>query len=575
MPPTLANAGKNCWNTGSCERPQDKCYVHFKTAAAGLAQCRESCPGGWLCERRVPDGNGAACGPAPLELAKLVQPTDAMHALLASSPWGGLVKLCDRASPPRGAAIFEITCFDGGQTGNRYSMVKTALQRAACCGGVALLPPEFDHFPQSGASCFDFRGLRRAHTRLLSPPPPPSPLSEESAPPLVADPIPSDVMLAPAVSQACAANLSASSKRWWGPLMHETAAHCPDSAGMGALLRLCASLYAGFAVPGLVFRDMQCAAATRIGVGGIGEGAVVGKGSGGGGEGELRLQSPPPLRHHAPRTLTMHVRSGDIFSNWRDGKHLTTHGGFQHDPYARGQPPLAFYVAAATHSLRHEANGTSLPVMIADDEEDAEAAAAAADLSPIAGAHSTGVSYQAAVLATSPDRSNPVAHALLERVNGTALSMPLQMPLSLASSESFQDDLAQLLCARHLALALSSLNTMLLDSPNLRDAYVFQPDGCSPPPPPLVTGDCQPDDAHPANRMHAGGTAGAHATRAWVDPASRVRSWCIAPQPSAGRYTVAQRWEHTDAQVREMLSYAHDGRMNAPMQQGGRRSCAK
>ena len=131
MPEVTPQHGNNCWNTGKCARPQDQCFVHVKTAAAGLAQCRETCPAGWLCETRVPDGSGAACGPSPIAAATLVQPTEAMRQLLASSPWAGRVSICDRANPPPGPR-FEITCYDGGQTGNRYVMAKTLLHRAAC-----------------------------------------------------------------------------------------------------------------------------------------------------------------------------------------------------------------------------------------------------------------------------------------------------------------------------------------------------------------------------------------------------------------------------------------------------------
>ena len=93
--------------------------------------------------------------------------------------------------------------------------------------------------------------------------------------------------------------------------------------------------------------------------------------------------------------------------------------------------------------------------------------------------------YDAVAVATSPDRTNPVVHALLERVNGTGLSLPLRLPLVLASSDSFQDDLAHLLCARHLVVASSSLNAMLLDSPNLKDVYEFSAgsDSCGQPQP--------------------------------------------------------------------------------------------
>ena len=217
---------RNCWNTGKCDSPLEQCFVHFKTAAAGQALCRETCPKDWLCETRVPDGSGAACGPSPMIELKQLTPTSEMRALLASTPWGDSIALCDRANPPRGTAHFEITCFDGGQTGNRYTMVKTLLYRAACCGGVALLPPEFDHFQQSGASCFDFRGLLR---HALPPPPSTLPSDPSSTAASVADAASVaagwDLKLAPHSSRACALNVSTNSKRWWGPLQRETAAH--------------------------------------------------------------------------------------------------------------------------------------------------------------------------------------------------------------------------------------------------------------------------------------------------------------------------------------------------------------
>ena len=279
--------GPNCWNTAKCPSPNEQCFVQLKTAAAGLAHCRATCPShGWLCETRVPDENGgAACGPAPLPKS-LVQPTDAMRAVMADAS-DGAVKLCDRANPPRGVPTFEITCYDGGQTGNRYVMVKSLLARAACCGGIALLPPEFDHFPQSGAACFDFRGA-------------PSTLSRPG-------------------SAACAANVSENSKRWWGPHLKQTEAHCPASAEAARLVALAAKVYVGFGVPGLVFRDRSCAA----------------------------ISSAASASAH---TLHIHMRSGEIFTNWQNGSHLTTHGGFQHEPWSRGQPPLSFYAAVAAHA---------------------------------------------------------------------------------------------------------------------------------------------------------------------------------------------------------------------------------
>lgn len=176
---------RNCWNTGKCAAPEESCYVKFKTSSAGLANCHAGCPKDWLCERRIAEGNGAGCGPAPLP-TELTGATAEAQALLARSAWP--VTICDRTRPPTGPT-FEITCYDGGQTGNRFLMVRNLLQRAACCGGIALLPPEFDHFRSSGASCFDFRALRTGVQGSLAAGPP--------------------------KSTACEGNVSVNSKHWW------------------------------------------------------------------------------------------------------------------------------------------------------------------------------------------------------------------------------------------------------------------------------------------------------------------------------------------------------------------------
>ena len=331
-----------CWNTGTCEKPGEKCYVHFKTASAGLAQCRDSCPKNWLCETRVPDGKGAACGPAPLP-SDLVPPTDEMRSLLAHSPWGRAgVAICDRAKPPAGPR-FEIECYDGGQTGNRYVMVKNLLTRAACCAGIALLPPEFDHFPQSGASCFDFRGLRSLAAFRHGEAATAAAIAGRRS--LAAEELP----LTPPGARVCMANVSSSSKKWWTTFAHETAAHCNPNNELTELITLTAAMYVGFAVPGKVFRDTVCPV------------------------------DPGPA-------LTMHLRSGEIFTNWRDGKHLTTHGGFQHDPVARGQPPLSFYQSVIRHKVPSDS--------VVDHSSSG---------SPMG--------YRSAILATSPDRANPVVGA--------------------------------------------------------------------------------------------------------------------------------------------------------------------
>ena len=142
-----------CWGTGVCDDPQSLCYVKFKSDHGGYAQCRRSCPSDWNCETRTPLG----CGAAPLPTSLTPAPVTEATALLAEFPGAAL---CDRRKPPAGdAPRFQMLCYDGGQTGNRYLMVKSMLRRAVCCRGVALFPPNFDSLPDSGASCFDFRGL--------------------------------------------------------------------------------------------------------------------------------------------------------------------------------------------------------------------------------------------------------------------------------------------------------------------------------------------------------------------------------------------------------------------------------
>ena len=127
----------------------------------------------------------------------------------------------------------------------------------------------------------------------------------------------------------------------------------------------------------------------------------------------------------------------------------------------------------------------------------------------------------------------------------------LGLPLALSSSTSFQDDLAQLLCARHLVLARSSLNVMLLDSPNLRDVYTFQTT-CGPP----------VECADLARRSNSSGSFAMTST-------SAHRTWCLAPRSSAGAYSVGTKWVNSEMQRQEMLSYAMGGGMLPPVQVSG------
>ena len=268
-----------CWGTGVCDDPQSFCYVKYKTDHGGYAQCRRSCPSDWNCERRTPQGCGAATLPASLAPA----PFSEANNLLAEFPGAAL---CDRRNPPAGADIsrFEILCYDGGQTGNRYLMVKHMLRRAACCRGVALFPPNFDGLPGDGASCFDFRGLLPATAAAGR--------SDER--------------------NASCRSLDAPSRLWWSKLPKETPADC---AVPERLLALAAAMHAGFAFTGRAL-GTACGGATG-GSGGGGGGDGGGGGGDGGGDGG-----------GGSATLVMHVRSGDIFTNWKDGQHTLKHEGF-------------------------------------------------------------------------------------------------------------------------------------------------------------------------------------------------------------------------------------------------------
>ena len=141
-----------------------------------------------------------------------------------------------------------------------------------------------------------------------------------------------------------------------------------------------------------------------------------------------------------PSTMVMHVRSGDLFTAWRNGNRTFTHAGYNSQMSGRGQPPLGFYLRAMAHRQEESALAST-------------------------------------VLVTSPDRASPVVRAL-ELLSATnALRVPR---LRISASASFATDLQLLLCARSLVLATSTLSELIADSPNLRDAYRF---GRSCPPP--------------------------------------------------------------------------------------------
>lgn len=233
------NGSHKCWNSPEdCVAPA-RCYVKSRIKLGGFAQCRETCPSDWLCETREPGvrpGSGS-CGAGPMP-ARLVEPTADMVELVARAPSAGRLtsslRLCDRSAPPLLGPhpTFEITCFDGGFTGNRYMMVKAMLQRADCCGGVALLPPSFDGFPQTGASCLDFR----RH---------------------------GDLQPADWNASACRATRT-SSKGWWGAKMGAPPKICDRDRDSQRRVRLAAALYAGVGVAGRAFGQARHAPYTPL-----------------------------------------------------------------------------------------------------------------------------------------------------------------------------------------------------------------------------------------------------------------------------------------------------------------------
>jgi hypothetical protein len=443
---TSHNVSGNCWNVDSCPAGE-KCWVRMKTASAGYAQCHVDCPPKWLCETR----EGGGCGPSPLP-QKLKQANPAVRAQL-DAPTAIGASLCDRHNPPKEVPTFEITCYDGGQTGNRFHMVMSLLGKAACCGGVALLPPEFDHLGESGATCFDFSALK--------------PAGQGGG----------DAFTLSRTHASCASTQK-SSKVWWTPRgspVSTLPTECTGNPAYRSLLALAAATYVGISIPGVVWGSEPCA------------------------------PQPTP-------TLVMHMRSGDIFTNWQDGKHHHLHAGFQHAPNSRGQPPLAFYTAALEHH-RSTVSPASNP------------------------ASSQGL------LVTAPDMGNPVASVLLGRPLNVSAAFPasaaaivtaataasLSMPVRLSANESFKEDLTQLLCARSLLLADSSLNSLLLAGSSVRDVYFFS--GSVP---------CSSYAKHSCGRTNS--SLYLQGTR---------RYWCVAVN---GKYSVAVNWLNSEEQRNEMLT---------------------
>lgn len=261
-------------------------------------------------------------------------------------------------------------------------------------------------------------------------------------------------------SSASCASTSTNSAAWWSKLPKHTPAVCNADADTAILMRIAAALYAGFGLSGSHALGSEC-----------------------------------PSYLLQPDTLVMHVRSGDLFTSWKDGARTFNHSGYNSEMGSRGQPPLGFYYRVMAHALPADPHRPSTVVLV-----------------------------------TSPDLASPVVRALKHQAQMGALRPTLR----LSASESFHDDLQVLLCARKLVLADSTLTSLLTDSPRLERAYRFQ-DSCN----------------HQLNALPRCPFAPSWCTSATnCAHGHQVESWCIQP---GGPYSVASEWRNSDEQQVEML----------------------
>ena len=131
-------------------------------------------------------------------------------------------------------------------------------------------------------------------------------------------------------------------------------------------------------------------------------------------------------------SLTVHVRSGDIFTAWRDGQRTFTHAGYNSEMADRGQPPLSFYLQAISHSAAR----SNLHVELGDHSASLAAHATQGAAGPALDS--------SLVLVTSPDRASPVVAALEMLGEHDALH---RTRLRVSASSDFETDLRVLLCA--------------------------------------------------------------------------------------------------------------------------------
>ena len=186
-------------------------------------------------------------------------------------------------------------------------------------------------------------------------------------------------------------------------------------------------------------------------------------------------------------TLVAHVRSGDIFES---GSHAEY-----------GQPPLTFYLKAWEHS------GLPRLLMIAKDAQN-----------PVV----------------------QVARQLQGHITRWTASASRLHSLEVQHS-SWEEDLGTLLCAQHVVLSRSSINTLLLTSPNLHSAYAPTVPRAD-----VWTGSCQ-------TKYFA--TAAPYAKK-WMGSDAQLLDLVVAPWNGTGvrelafrRHRVGCLWNHT-AKVR-------------------------
>ena len=150
----------------------------------------------------------------------------------------------------------------------------------------------------------------------------------------------------------------------------------------------------------------------------------------------------------------MHVRSGDIFTAWRDGARTFTHAGYNSQMGDRGQPPLGFYLQAISHAATRSMTSAeqvrvtlTLSLSLSLSLTVTLLVKRAEQVEEGMGGQRDANSPMSVVLVTSPDRASPVVKALEMLGAHDAL---YRTRLRVSASSDFETDLRILLCARSL-----------------------------------------------------------------------------------------------------------------------------